>query len=155
MDQTDEKIINELIKNSRTPISKISLKTGIPDSTISNRLSKLEKKNVIDHYTTIINPKSVGIEITAMIIIQTETEKHENVEKELPKLDKVSQVYSVSGEYDILIKVWAHTLEELNKILLEIRTIDGIEELRELIVMDTLKDESLNVSDIQEISKHQ
>lgn len=52
-----------------------------------------------------------------MIIIQTETEKHENVEIELPKLDKVSQVYSISGEYDILIKVWAHTLEELNYIV--------------------------------------
>ncbi len=149
MDQTDEKIINELIKNSRMPISKISLKTGIPDSTISNRLNKLEKNNIIDQYTTIINPKSVGIEITAMIIIQTETEKHENVEKELPKLDKVYEVYSVSGEYDILIKVWAHTLEELNEILLQIRTIDGIEELRELIVMETLKDEFLNVTNIE------
>lgn len=81
-----------------------------------------------------------------MIIIQTETEKHENVEIELPKLDKVSQVYSISGEYDILIKVWAHTLEELNDIVnSEIRTIDGIEELRELIVMEKLKEEPLKV----------
>ena len=128
------------------PISKISSKTGIPDSTVSNRIKKLENNNIIEQYTTIINPEAIGIKVIAMIIIQTETEKHENVEIELPKLDKVSQVYSISGEYDILIKVWAHTLEELNDIVnSEIRTIDGIEELRELIVMEKLKEEPLKV----------
>ncbi len=151
MDETDVKILNELSKNSRIPISKIALKTGIPDSTISNRLKKLEKNNVIEQYTTILNPEAVGVQITAMIIIQTETENHENVEIELPKLEKVSQVYSISGEYDILIKVWAHTLDELNDIVTQIRTIDGIEELRELIVMERLKEEPLKVrmDDIQ------
>ena len=146
MDENDKKILTELISNSRMPISKISSKTGIPDSTVSNRIKKLENNNIIEQYTTIINPEAIGIKVIAMIIIQTETEKHENVEIELPKLDKVSQVYSISGEYDILIKVWAHTLEELNDIVnSEIRTIDGIEELRELIVMENLKEEPLKV----------
>ncbi|WP_302290294.1 Lrp/AsnC family transcriptional regulator [Methanosphaera stadtmanae] len=146
MDENDKKILTELISNSRIPISKISSKTGIPDSTVSNRIKKLENNNIIEQYTTIINPEAIGIKVIAMIIIQTETEKHENVEIELPKLDKVSQVYSISGEYDILIKVWAHTLEELNDIVnSEIRTIDGIEELRELIVMEKLKEEPLKV----------
>ena len=144
MDENDKKILTELISNSRMPISKISSKTGIPDSTVSNRIKKLENNNIIEQYTTIINPEAIGIKVIAMIIIQTETEKHENVEIELPKLDKVSQVYSISGEYDILIKVWAHTLEELNDIVnSEIRTIDGIEELRELIVMEKFKEEPL------------
>ncbi len=146
MDEIDKKILEALIENSRKPISKISVETGIPDSTISNRIKKLEKNNVIENYTTIVNPDALGIKLTAMIIIQTETEKHENVEKELPKLDEVSQVYSISGEYDILIKVWAHSLEELNDIInSKIRTIDGIEELRELIVMEKLKEEPLKV----------
>ena len=146
MDENDKKILTELISNSRMPISKISSKTGIPDSTVSNRIKKLENNNIIEQYTTIINPEAIGIKVIARIIIQTETEKHENVEIELPKLDKVSQVYSISGEYDILIKVWAHTLEELNDIVnSEIRTIDGIEELRELIVMEKLKEEPLKV----------
>ena len=147
MDENDKKILTELISNSRMPISKKSSKTVIPDSTVSNRIKKLENNNIIEQYTTIINPEAIGIKVIAMIIIQTETEKHENVEIELPKLDKVSQVYSISGEYDILIKVWAHTLEELNDIVnSEIRTIDGIEELRELIVMEKLKEAYLAVN---------
>ena len=41
MDENDKKILTELISNSRMPISKISSKTGIPDSTVSNRIKKL------------------------------------------------------------------------------------------------------------------
>lgn len=146
MDETDEKILSALVENSRMPISKISQKTNIPDSTISNRIKKLEKNGVIEKYTTILDPEKVRINVSAIIIIQTETEKHENVEKELPKLKEVTDVYTVSGEYDILIKLWAHTLDELNDIInSEIRTIDGIEELRELIVMDVLKEEQLTI----------
>ena len=76
MDETDEKILAKLVENSRMPISKISAQTGIPDSTVSNRLKKLEKSNIIDKYTTILNPEELGINVAAIIIIQTETEKH-------------------------------------------------------------------------------
>lgn len=146
MDDVDKKILNVLSLNSRTSISDISKKTGIPNSTISNRLHKLEENNVIEQYATIFNPEKIGINVIAVIIIQTETEKHENVEIELPKLKQVSQVYSISGEYDILIKIGASDLEELNDIInSQIRTIDGIEELRELIVMERLKDEPLKI----------
>ena len=146
MDVTDKKILSLLSENARASISSISKKTGIPNSTVSNRIHKLEEKDIIEQYTTIINPEKIGINVTAVIIIQTETEKHEKVEIELPKLERVSQVYSISGEYDILIKVWTKNLEELNEIInSQIRTIDGIEELRELIVMERLKDEQLRV----------
>lgn len=146
MDETDKKILNVLSENARTSISSISKKTGIPNSTISNRIHKLEENNIIEQYTTIFNPEKIGVNVTAIIIIQTQTEKHENVEIELPKIGQVSQVYSISGEYDILIKVWTKDLEELNEIInSKIRTIDGIEELRELIVMERLKDEPLKV----------
>lgn len=146
MDETDKKICNILTENSRISISSISKKTGIPNSTISNRIHKLEENKIIKQYTTILDHEKIGINITAMIIIQTETEKHENVEKQLPKLEEVTHVYSISGEYDVLIKVEAMNLEELNEIInSKIRTIDGIEELRELIVMEELKNEPLKV----------
>lgn len=146
MDETDKKICNILTENSRISISNISKKTGIPNSTISNRIRKLEENNIIKQYTTILNHEKIGINVTAMIIIQTETEKHENVEKELPKLEEVTQVYSISGEYDILIRVEAENLEGLNDIInSKIRNIEGIEELRELIVMEELKNEPLKV----------
>ncbi|HSO25987.1 MAG TPA: Lrp/AsnC family transcriptional regulator [Methanobacteriaceae archaeon] len=140
MDEIDSDIIRSLVKNSRITLSQMSKDIDVPDATISNRLKKLEK-DVIKQYTLLLDPLKLGLTVTAIIIIQTESEKHGNVEIELSKLKDVSEVYSISGEYDILIKVWAHDLEELNKIVNnKIRSVDGVEDLTEMIVMERVKD---------------
>ncbi len=133
-------ILRSLIQNSRITISQMSKEIDVPDATISNRLKKLEK-NVIKQYTLILDPQKLGLKVTAIIIVQTESEKHENVKKELSRLEEVSEVYSISGEYDILIKLWAHDLEELNRVMdTKIRSIDGVEDLTEMIVMERVKE---------------
>jgi Lrp/AsnC family transcriptional regulator for asnA, asnC and gidA len=140
MDEIDSDIIRSLVKNSRITLSQMSKEIDVPDATISNRLKKLEN-DVIKQYTVILDPAKMGLTVTAIIIIQTESEKHENVEIELSKLEEVSEVYSISGEYDILIKVWAQSIEELNKIVnSKIRSVDGVEDLTEMIVMERVKE---------------
>ncbi len=140
MDEIDSEIIRSLVKNSRITLSQMSKEINVPDATISNRLKKLEE-TVIKQYTLILDTDATGLNVTAIIIIQTESEKHEHVEMELSKLHEVSEVYSVSGEYDILIKVWAHSIEELNKIVTsKIRQVDGVEDLTEMIVMERVKE---------------
>ncbi len=140
MDDIDSEIIRSLVRNSRITLSQMSKEINVPDATISNRLKKLEK-NVIKQYTLIVDPDELGLTVTAIIIIQTESEKHENVKNELSKLEEVSEVYSVSGEYDILIKIWAHSIEELNDIMnSKIRSVDGVEDLTEMIVMERVKE---------------
>ncbi|MGZ7115733.1 MAG: Lrp/AsnC ligand binding domain-containing protein, partial [Halobacteriota archaeon] len=71
----------------------------------------------------------------------TETEKHSAVKYALTDLDEVSEVYSVSGEYDLLIKLWAHDMEELSQLIdSKIRSIDGVDDLTEMIVMERVKE---------------
>ena len=96
MDETDLAILHSLVKNARITLSKMSEDIDVPDATISHRLKRLERE-VIKGYTVILDPDKVGLEMTAIIIIQTETEKHSAVKLALSKLDEVSEVYSVSG----------------------------------------------------------
>jgi len=141
MDDVDLAILRSLIKNSRITISQMSKEIDIPDATISNRLKKLEN-NVIKRYTLIPDWQKIGLEITSIIIIQTESERHEIVKEELSRLKEVSEVYSVSGEYDILIKVWVKSIEDLNQLVnSKIRSIDGVEDLTEMIVMERVKED--------------
>ena len=141
MDYLDKDILRSLIKNSRITLSQMSKEIDAPDATISNRLKKLEN-DVIKRYTVILDWEKIGLDITTIIIIQTESEKHESVKEELSKLEEVSEVYSVSGEYDILIKVWVRDIEELNQLMnTKIRSVDGVEDLTEMIVMERVKEE--------------
>jgi Lrp/AsnC family transcriptional regulator for asnA, asnC and gidA len=140
MDEIDWRIIHSLLDNSRITLSQMSRDIDVPDATISHRLKKLEQ-DVIKQYTTLLDFDKLDLKITAIIIIQSESEKHKEVEKQLSNLIEVSEVYSISGEYDILIKVWAHSLDELNQIInSKIRSVDGIEDLTEMIVMERVKE---------------
>ncbi|GAB4315108.1 MAG: Lrp/AsnC family transcriptional regulator [Methanobacteriaceae archaeon] len=141
MDEIDLAIIRSLMKNSRITISQMSKEIDVPDATISNRLKKLEDY-IIKRYTMIPNWEKLGMEITSIIIIQTESEKHETVKEMLSKLREVSEVYSVSGEYDLLIKVWVKSINQLNNLInKKIRSIDGVEDLTEMIVMERVKED--------------
>ena len=143
MDDLDTAILRSLIKNSRITISQMSKEIDVPDATISHRLKKMEDE-IIKRYTLILDWQKIGLEITAIIIIQTESEKHEIVKDELSRLEEVSEVYSVSGEYDILIKVWVPGIEELNQLInSKIRSIDGVEDLTEMIVMERVKEDMI------------
>lgn len=148
MDDLDFAILQCLMRNSRITISRMSEEIGAPDATVSNRLKKLEGE-VIKRYTMIPDWQKVGLGITAIIIIQTESEKHEDVKVSLSELDEVSEVYSVSGEYDLLIKVWGSDIGELNDIINDkIRHIDGVEDLTEMIVMERIKEDVPKISKI-------
>ena len=60
LDELDQKIIQLLIENSRISYSDIGEKTGISSVAVKARIQALEKKGVIEEYTTIINPQKIS-----------------------------------------------------------------------------------------------
>ena len=80
--------------------------------------------------------------VMAIMLVQTDTERHDEAKQRSSMLPEVSEVYSVLGEHDLLIKVWAKTLEELNRTINDkIRAIDGIEDLAEMVMVERVKEE--------------
>ena len=55
LDELDQKIIQLLIENARISYSDIGEKIGISRVAVKARIQSLEKKGVIEEYTTIIN----------------------------------------------------------------------------------------------------
>jgi Lrp/AsnC family transcriptional regulator for asnA, asnC and gidA len=77
------------------------------------------------------------------MLVQTEAERHDNAVMSLAKIPEITEVYGVLGEYDLFLKVWSRSLEELNTIINDrIRSIDGIEDLLEIVVVERVKEET-------------
>lgn len=143
LDEVDSSILKLLRENSRMSFMEMSRITGISDATIQHRLKRMRERGVIDRFTLIANPDATGYVVTAIMLVQTDTEKHDEAKTALSALPQVSEVYSVLGEYDLFIKVWARSLEELNRTINdEIRAVEGIEDLLEIVVVERVKEES-------------
>jgi len=62
LDQVEQKIVKELIRNTRASDSDISKKTGIPVMTVNRRRKKLEEKKLLRYYTS-LDKGEFGMEI--------------------------------------------------------------------------------------------
>jgi Lrp/AsnC family transcriptional regulator for asnA, asnC and gidA len=141
LDDIDHTILRLLRENARMSYQEMSRRTGIADATIQHRLKRMIKKGLVK-FTVIVDPTASGYGVMAAILVQTDTEKHDEAKNSLASLPEVTEVYSVLGEYDLLIKVWAKSLEELNRTINDkIRGIDGVEDLAEMVMVERVKEE--------------
>ena len=60
LDQLDQQILRLLIQNARMSYSEIGQQVGISRVAVKMRVQALEKKGIIEEYTTIINPQRIS-----------------------------------------------------------------------------------------------
>jgi Lrp/AsnC family transcriptional regulator for asnA, asnC and gidA len=142
LDEVDRVILKSLRENSRMSLQEISRKAGVSDATIQFRLKRMKANGVIERFTISTNPAATGYVVTAIILVQTDGDRHDQVLKDLTGIQEIIEVYGILGEYDLFLKVWSKSLEELNSIINDrIRSLEGIEDLHEIVVMERAKDE--------------
>jgi Lrp/AsnC family transcriptional regulator, regulator for asnA, asnC and gidA len=142
LDEVDKTILNLLREDSRIGFQKMSRQMGISDATIQFRLKRMKANGIIDKFTVIVDPAALGYQVMAILLVQTDTDKHENAKTALARIHEVSEVYGVLGEYDLMVKLWSRSLVELRSIINEkIRSIEGIEDLVEIVVAERVKEE--------------
>ena len=79
LDDLDQKIIRCLIQNARMPYSEIGQQVGISRVAVKMRVQALEKKGIIEEYTTIINPQKISGAISCYFEIETVPDTLEEV----------------------------------------------------------------------------
>lgn len=142
IDSKDKKIIEELVRDSRQTTSQLGKKLNIPITTIHNRIKKLVKEGVIINYTVNLNHNLIGMPIPAYVNITINHNipgRKVNQTEIANKLKKIDGVYGVSmltGGSDILVKVLAKDITELNALVTEkLRSIEGIDKTQTSIVL--------------------
>lgn len=140
MDEIDEKIIEALKKNSRSSYKDLARGTHISDVAIHKRIKKL--KGIIRKFTILVDQKSVGKEITAILMIKCEIGKSPEIANRLSQVEDIREVYTTVGEYDIIAKIRTDNMDSLKEITeKELMDIKGLNEVRTSIVFESLKED--------------
>jgi Lrp/AsnC family transcriptional regulator for asnA, asnC and gidA len=143
LDEVDRAILRNLRDNARMSLQEMSRKSGISDATIQFRLKRMKANGVIERFTITANPAATGYAVTAIMLVQTDNVRHDQAVIALTEIPEITEVYGILGEYDLLLKVWSKSLEELNALINDrIRSIEGIEDLHEIVVVERAKEET-------------
>ena len=141
LDELDQKIIRLLIENARISYSDIGEETGISRVAVKARIQALEKRGVIEEYTTIINPQKISGAVSCYFEIETKPEYLAQVTDILYKNDTVSQIYRVTGRDRLHVHAVASTKKEMEYFLHNvIDTLPGIISCSCNMILSRIKD---------------
>lgn len=141
LDELDRKIIRELEKDARRSLRKLSRKLGISITTLSNRVSKLEKSGVIKGYSVLVDPENAGFDLTAIIEIVVSKGKLMEVERGIAKMRNVFAVYDITGLTDAIVLARFRKRSEMSRFIKSLLAMKYVERTNTHIVLNVVKED--------------
>lgn len=134
MDATDQKLIELLKADSRTPLKRLAAEVGLARSTVQERIKKLEENSVIRRYTIEVAEPDASL-VEAYLWIRTQSVTCASVAPRIAKLPGVLQCRSIAGDQDLVVHARSETHEHLAELRSEIAAIDGIASVETHLVL--------------------
>ena len=120
LDELDQKIVQLLIENARMSYSEIGQQVGISRVAVKTRILSLEKRGVIEEYTTIINPQKMNGAVSCYFEIETSPETFAQVTEILNSHETITQIYRVTGRNKLHVHAVAASGEEMERLMTEV-----------------------------------
>ena len=134
LDATDLRILQKLQSDSSLTNLELARKVHLSPSPCLTRVKALESAGVIDRYVALVNPKTLGLNLSVFISISLKEQSKSALaefESRIVEHDEVMECYLMTGDSDYLIRVAVADITALEKFILEQLTpIAGIEKIR-------------------------
>jgi DNA-binding Lrp family transcriptional regulator len=137
LSQDDEKLLAVLRSNARTSVSDLARLLNLSRSTVQSRIARLEQTGVIKGYVVEYGDKFVSSLVSAHVSIKVRQKLTTKTNVELKQIPQISELYAISGEYDLIAVVQAQSTEQLSHLLDDIGNLDGVERTNSAVVLET------------------
>lgn len=144
--EKDYLILEQLMENSRISYRQISQIIGIPVMTVMNRVKKMENEGVIKSYTLKIDHEKLGLNIIAYMLINTnylimqkdKVSSPSTIAERLVKYPFISCISNLAGKNDVLLRIRARDVRELNRFVNKIGQMEGIQKTETFLVLNDI-----------------
>ena len=144
LDVKDRNILSLIQRDGKMSQALIARHVGLSTAAVNERLKKLEQAGVIRRFTALVDPKAVGVQVTAFIEVFIEHPRYEEpFIKRILELDEVQECHHITGEFSVLLKVRVRDMESLQRLVIsQLNGAEGVRQTRTVMVLSTVKEES-------------
>ncbi len=144
LDSKDIAILSLLQKNARTTVKEISEKMHLSTTPVHERIKRMEANGVIKQYATLVDHTKVNKSL--MVICYVSLKEHSKSAgtkfiKLIHALNEVIECYSISGEFDFMLKV---VCEDMNAYydfhVNKLSSIENMGHVQSVFVMGKIKE---------------
>ena len=114
VDRKDLEILKLLQKNARITVKEIAETIHLSTTPVHERVKRLEQSGIITHYAAMLDAAKLGKRL--MVICHVSLREHNKIAgskfiKAILAMPEVLECYSISGEFDFLLKVLTEDME--------------------------------------------
>jgi Lrp/AsnC family leucine-responsive transcriptional regulator len=141
LDDIDITILDILQQRGRTKRNDLAEAVGLSLPAVSDRLRKLEEQHIITGYHATVDPKKLGKDIAAFILVSIDSSKHYGqFIDHVDSLHDVLECHAITGEGTHLLKVRTTDTASLERLLAKIQAWSGVVSTKTTLVLSTPKE---------------
>ncbi|MGH9542351.1 MAG: Lrp/AsnC family transcriptional regulator [Terriglobales bacterium] len=143
LDSIDLALLGYLQRHARASHVALSRVAHLSAPQCFRRLRRLEKLGVIQEWVALLDRERLGFGIMAWVSLSRNKEAYEAMgefEKALRRFPEVLECYSVTGDFDYLLKVVTSDLKEFSSFLRErLLRVPGVVAVRSAMCLEEIK----------------
>ena len=124
LDDLDRRLIAALREDARMPITRLAAKLKVSRTTAQARLDRLLGSGAVLGFT--IRARRDGNSLRAIMMIEIEGRSTTTVTKKLRGFPEIVTLHTTNGGWDLVAEIVAGTIADFDRILREIRQIEGV-----------------------------
>ena len=137
-------LLKELIEDSRQKITELAKKSSLTRQSVYEKLKEFSMKGL--RFTIDVNPKDVGLNLMAYILIVADPNVSFRKETDaiIKEFKEISQIHYILGRFDVIVEVMAKDMEEFRNVLTRIQNLPAVRKTETLMVYETTKQNRLD-----------
>ena len=141
LDKIDLQILNHLQKEGRAQRNKLSEIVHLSVPSVSERMRKLEEKDLIQGYHAELNSKEFKFDITAFVFVEVDgSNNYEGFVKRTEDEPEILECHSITGDGSHILKIRTENTASFERLLSEIQSWQGVSKSRSNIVLSSFKE---------------
>lgn len=141
LDETDIKILKHLQEDGRSQRNKLADIVHLSVPSVSERMRKLEEKELIQKYRAILDSKKFKFDITAFVFV--EVDGSDNYSKFVDKAcaePEILECHSITGDGSHILKIRTENTSSFEKLLSRLQSWKGVSKSRSNVVLSSFKE---------------
>lgn len=126
IDRLDYELLKRLNDNARAGVVELAAQLGISRNTVLARLERLEKAGILKGYKPVIDLEAAGLPVQAFVGLELDQRQLAQVIVNLSEIPEILEVTTQAGREDLLVKVAAATLAQLQQAVGRMIEIRGV-----------------------------
>ncbi len=139
MDKKGILLLSIFRKSARKNLTKISRATGIPVSTIHEKLKRYEQ-DIIKKHTALIDFSKLGFDLRVNLILKVAIQNRGRLKEFLEKNQHVNSLYRLGNGFDFLAECVFRHMRGLNDFLEDLEEFK-VKQMKEFYILDEIKKE--------------